>query len=44
MVKIADVAYPYQKAAKRVERLFSYMERYGGCTEREFVSQMDAAL
>jgi hypothetical protein len=27
MVSIADVAYPYQRPAKRVERLFSYMER-----------------
>lgn len=28
LVKIADVAYPYQKPAKRVERILSYMERY----------------
>ena len=28
MVKIADVAYPYQKPGRRVERLFSYMERF----------------
>jgi hypothetical protein len=41
MVKISDVAYPYQKPAKRIVRLLTYMERSGNLKRMKETGYME---